>query len=188
MLQPLGIAERPYQLYYHIKSESRAYAEAWLERHGMIPEETIIISPGSPRSKKKWHRQNYSILIDKVLSHTKMKVIILWGPEEYHDACAVLREPRRRCQLAPPMDFNQAAAFLEKCRLLICNDGGINHLSVALNVPSLAIFGNTSVAKWSPQGYFPQHYHLVNPEWKKQSDNRFGITPEAVFQKVLDIL
>ena len=188
MLRPLGISEIPHQLFYHIKPESMAYAKGWLDRRGMIPNETIIISPGSPREKKKWRAENFSMLVDKLRLKAKLQVILLCGPEEVADATAVLEQSRQTCHLAVSADLNQAAAFLKHCRLLICNDGGLNHLSVALGVPSLAVFGNTPPEKWSPQGFFPWHYHLVSPDRKRRTDNHFGITPEEVFQKVLAVL
>lgn len=188
MLFPLGIAEQPCNFFFHIKTESDEYVKNWLKENQLQQKEYILISPGSPRENKKWHAGGYAALSDLILRKTKMKVVLLRGPKEYKDCHAVINKSQSKPLLAPPTTFNQAAALVKNSCMLICNDGGINHLSVALNVPSLAIFGNTSVAKWSPQGYFPQHYHLVNPEWKKQSDNRFGITPEAVFQKVLEIL
>jgi len=188
MLKPLGIHERPHQLFYHVKPASMDYAKAWLERKGLTPDETLLISPGSPRTRKKWDSKNFSILIDHIVSKTRMKVIVLWGPDEYKDANEVVNHCRKPCLLAPSTDYNQAAAFLKHCRLLICNDGGLNHLSVALGVPSLAVFGNTSPEKWSAQGYSPGHYHLCNPKWKRASNNHFGITPKEMFQKVIAIL
>jgi len=188
MLQPLGIDEGPHRLYYHIKPESMAYAKDWLDRRGLTPDDVIIVSPGSPREKKKWRSDNFASLVDKLLTATKMQVVLLCGPKEHADAKAVLERSRQACQLALSSDFNHAAAFLKHCRLLICNDGGLNHLSVALGVPSLAIFGNTPPEKWSPQGCFPYHYHLHSPDRTARSSNHFGITPETAFQKVLAIL
>ena len=188
MLQPLGISERPHRPFYHIKPESITYARNWLDSHQMTADETIIISPGSPREKKKWRPENFSILAEQIRLKTNMQVIILWGPKEHTDARRVLERSHPECHLAPPTDFNQAAAFLKHCRLLICNDGGINHLSVALGVPSLAIFGNTGPEKWSPEGFFPFHYHLFNSDREACLDNHFGITPQEALQKVLSIL
>ena len=188
MLEPLGISERSHRLFYYVKQASLAFAETWMKDHQMHPAETIIISPGSPREKKKWNINNYSELIEKIGRKTKMQVMVLWGPQEYDDAYAVFKRSQGLARFAPPTDFNQAAAFLKKSRLLICNDGGINHLSVALGVPSLAVFGNTSPDMWSAQGYFPKHYHLFNPERKQGSDNNFGITPGEAFRKVASIL
>jgi len=188
MLSPLGIREQTYRLFYHVTPASEAYVVAWLSDQGLAEDEIIIISPGSPRKRKKWHAQNFAALADRIQRQTCLKVLILWGPDEYDDACAVDQKMKQKAHMAPATDFNQAAAFLKTGKLLICNDGGINHLSVALGVPSLAIFGNTPPEKWSPQGTIPHHYHLFNPAWEKMSDNHFGISVEEAFQKVMEIL
>jgi len=188
MLAPLGISEKPHKLFYHIKPESVEYADKWMEAHRMDASRTVIISPGSPRERKKWVLENYAALSDEIVLNMNMQVVILWGPQEYQDACAVMEQSKQTCHLAPPSDYNQAAAFLKRCRLLICNDGGLYHLSVAVDAPALAIFGSTSPKKWSAEGFFPGHYHLFNSEWDKASGNHFGITPEDVYQKVASIL
>lgn len=60
--------------------------------------------------------------------------------------------------------------------------------SLAEIKPFLAIFGNTSLDVWSPEGVFPYHYHLYNPNRKQMSDDTYGITSEEVFHKVQNIL
>ncbi len=188
MLAPLGISERPHRLFYHVSEESVAYALDWMRAQGLSAANTIIFSPGSPRKRKKWRTDNYAALADQIQQETAMRVVILWGPKEYTDAQAVVQKAKRKLILAPPTNFNQGAAFLQQCRLLVCNDGGINHLSVALDIPSLAVFGNTPPEKWSPQGFYKHHYHLYKPTREKKSDNHFGISPQAAFEKVMEIL
>lgn len=46
----------------------------------------------------------------------------------------------------------ELAGLIKQCRLLICNDSGLAHISAALNVPTLAIFGPTLVVKNKPLG------------------------------------
>ena len=188
MLMPLGIDERPHQLFYHVSKESEVYARDWMKAQGLSATNTIMFSPGSPRERKKWHAHNYAALADQIVQETRMRVVILWGPKEYADAQKVVQKAKQNLIPAPATDFNQGAAFLKQCRLLICNDGGVNHLSVALNVPSLAIFGNTPPEKWSPQGFFKHHYHLHNPARDNKSDSHFGISPQEAFEKVMEIL
>jgi ADP-heptose:LPS heptosyltransferase len=89
--------------------------------------------------------------------------------------------------VALPTNFNEAAAVLKKCELLICNDGGLIHLSVAVGTPSLAIFGNTNPLNWSPNN-FVGHYHIFNENFDSSKDNSFGISPEMAFEKVKLIL
>jgi len=188
MLSPLGIKEVPYRFWYHIRPDAKAFVKQWLSKTGLKQNEMICISPGSPKNRKKWDIQNYTKLVEIILGHFPYPVVILWAPGELKDAQTIIAQNKNKIHLAPPTSFNQGAAFLEKSKLLICNDGGLNHLSVAVETPSLAIFGNTSPRVWSPEGVFPHHYHIHNPKWKRMSDNSFGITPEEVFNKVRTIL
>lgn len=188
ILQPLGVTEQPYKLYYYIKPASKQYIESWLSQENLLRKPMICISPGSPVPRKKWNLKNYARLADLIFEQTDFSVVLLWGPNELDDIKIIQEQMVQKPIIAPPTDFNQAAAFLTYCRLLICNDGGLNHLSVATDTPALALFGPTSPTVWSPHGVIPFHYHLYNPTWEKNSNQTFGITPEESFNKVQEIL
>jgi len=188
LLRPLGIKESSYELDYTIHPDATAYIKGWLKDHFLDDKPFVCISPGSPREKKKWDAVCYAQLADLIYEKLNRQVVLLWGPDEKKDVETVVSNMTCRPQLAPPTDFNQAAAMLKACELLVCNDGGLNHLSVATQTPSLAIFGNTSPINWSPGSVFPRHHHLHNPLWPKMSDNLFGITPGQVFEKVRTII
>ena len=188
LLQPLGIREAAYTLDYTIHAASDAYIHRWLQDRSLEGTPFICISPGSPRPKKKWDASCYAELADLIYEKLNRPVVLLWGPNEKRDAETVCRRMKQPALLAPPTDFNQAAAMLKACGLLVCNDGGLNHLSVATHTPSLAIFGHTSPVTWSPGTVFPLHHHLYNPDGQKQSDHQFGITPIQAFEKVNAIL
>ena len=143
--------------------------------------------PGKPPNQKKWGAAHYAALSDLIIETTDRQVVLLWGPKETEDLEKIKAAMRHRPLIAPSTNYNQAAALLKECELLVCNDGGLNHLSVATGTCSLAVFGGTSPKFWSPQGVFPKHYHMVNTNWDGRSDN-FGIPPETVFEKVLEIL
>ena len=51
----------------------------------------------------------------------------------------------KKAILAPPTNFNQGAAMISHCRLLICNDGGLVHLSVATETSTALHFGQSSL-------------------------------------------
>jgi ADP-heptose:LPS heptosyltransferase len=188
MLSPLKIDGATASFHFQIKAEADAAMRAWLKQHQLAPGEFVLMSPGSPRKKKKWESRRYAALADLILTQTRMNVILLRAPNEYADCKEVFDLCSRKPLMGPSTTFHEAAALVSNCRLLICNDGGINHLSVALGIPSLALFGNTTWQIWSPEGFFPKHYHLVNPQWKRMSDNSFGISPHEAFHKTLKIL
>ncbi len=187
LLQPLGIKEEPHQLYYYIKPESFQYIDNWLSEKALIDKKIICISPGSPVPKKKWKHNHYAQVADLILENTDREVVLLWGPREEDDVDAVVRSMKNKPIIALPTDFNQAGALLTRSELLICNDGGINHLAVAVKTPTIAIFGNTNPVKWVNMVSGINHY-FYNENFNSKKDNSFGISPDIVFQKIKELI
>ena len=187
IISPLGIQEDKYSLYYYISPESSSYVESWFKKNNLISD-VICFSPGSPVKKKQWDLNSYAETADRIVRDLKLPVVFLWAPDELEDVKQIMSKMKEDAILAPPTTFNQAAAFLKNVTLLICNDGGLNHLSVATDTPSLAVFGNTDPVSWSPQSTFDNHFHLFNKNFVKLSNSTFGITPDEVIEKVKTIL
>lgn len=185
LLAPLGIEPQTYSLFYHIREESEQMCRDWLREHGLEPGRFLLISPGSSDWRKQWHVPGWVDLTRRMV--TKMPVVLLWAPNELEVARQV-QQAVPETILAPPTTFNQGAAFVKQTRLLICNDGGLNHLSVATGTPAVALFGFTSPRNWSPQGEFPHHRHVHNPGWSWDAGCSFGITANQVDETVVQVL
>jgi ADP-heptose:LPS heptosyltransferase len=187
ILGPLGIAEEPYRLYFTIDQGARAYVDRWLREESLDPKNLVCLSPGSPVVKKRWNLANYARLGDLVQTETPYRVMLLWARAERRDVDAVLSMMKTTPVMAPPTDLGQAAALLERVRLLVCNDGGLNHLAVATETPTLAIFGATDPTVWSAASVFPHHHHLHNPT-SRPGDDTFGISAEEALEEVRQML
>lgn len=186
-LLPLGIKEEPHELYFYIKPESEEYIDNWLKQSGLNEKKIITFSPSSPVPRKKWSLNAYARLGDMILQNLKCKIVILWAPNEKEDAETLFELMDQKPIMAPITDLNEAAAMLKRSALLICNDGGLNHLSVATETPSIAIFGSIKPIRWSPE-MFAGHYHFFNEQHDSLKDDTFGIDPDKVYQKVVEIL
>jgi len=186
-LKPLGIEEEPHKLYFYIRPESEEYINHWLKILGLHGRKLVCISPGSPVRRKKWSLKSYAALGDMIIENTDCEVIILWAPKEKPDAEQLLTLMKHKPVMALSTDLNQAAALLKKSALLICNDGGLNHLSVATETPSIAIFGSIKPTRWSAE-IFKGHYHFFNEKHDSLMGDTFGIEPEDVFNKVMEIV
>jgi len=78
---------------------------------------------------------------------------------------------------------------------LISNDTGPMHFAAALGVPVVALFGPTSVEKWSPLG---EKVRVLRAEGcscaptlhdcQKAVPCMAGISPESVFRSLLEVL
>jgi ADP-heptose:LPS heptosyltransferase len=186
-LAPLGINEVAHKLYLKIKDESVDFINNWLDEHQSTDSKWVCLSPGSPVRSKKWAALNYAKLADKITESSDYRILLIWGPGEKEDVEKVLGLINKEAVIAPKTTFNQAAALLKKCSLLICNDGGINHLSVATETPSIAFFGRHKPTRWSPL-IFNNHFHFYKENVDYKNDRTLGISVDEVFEKVKEVL
>jgi ADP-heptose:LPS heptosyltransferase len=180
LLKDLGIEDDSYELYFNIKQESLDYIDNWLQKNQLKPQEFICCSPGSPISLKQWDLKSYAILLDMIIEKTGYPVVLLWAPKEKRVVEKVIEFMQKKAFMAPATDFNQGGAMLKRSKLLICNDGGINHLSVAVKTPSIAIFAKTNPQRWGAVE-LPGHYALQAENMNLRTTYNFGIMPEQVF-------
>ena len=108
---------------------------------------------------------------------------MLWGPGEKEDVKYVQNKIKSKSIIAPATTFNQAAALLKRIKMYIGNDGGINHLAVATQTPSIAIFGPASNPKKWVAWHKDIHFYLRDRDFIKWNDHTFNITPEMVFKQ-----
>jgi len=188
LLKPLGIEEVEHNIEYHVKEDSFQYIKNWLLETGLEKEKIIAFTPGTPVKRKQWDLDYYAKLGDMIQKKLDFKIVILWGPGEKDDAEYIKSKMATPAIIAAPTTFNQAGAFLNFIKVLICNDGGINHLAVSQEVPSIAVFGkSSSPQKWCAW-HKPIHHFLRDPEHQNPNDNTFNISPEQVYQKLDELI
>ncbi|KAA3617122.1 MAG: lipopolysaccharide heptosyltransferase family protein [Calditrichaeota bacterium] len=188
LLRPLGIEEVEHNIEYHVRNESFEYIKQWLKETDLDKEKIIGFTPGTPVKRKQWDLDYYAKLGDMITEQLNFKIVILWGPGEKEDAEYIQQKMKNQAIIALPTTFNEAGAFLHSIKVLICNDGGINHLAVSQEIPSIAIFGSSSnPEKWCAS-HKPIHLYLRDWNHKKSNDNTFNISPEMVFEKLKNFL
>jgi ADP-heptose:LPS heptosyltransferase len=185
ILEKLGIKYEDFQLYFNISESSVEYINKWLESNNL--KEYITFSPGSPVPRKMWSLGKYAELADLIQDELRIPVVLVWGPKEEEIISSITSKMKTKPLIAPPTDLQQLGALIKKTQLLICNDGGINHLAVATKTNTLAIFGATSVEAWSPASVFKTHYHMKGDPNNNQY-NDFGLKTTDVIEKVKEIL
>lgn len=189
ILAPLGIEEEEYDLFFHVSEEARLNVNNWLSENKISKGEYFCISPSSPVAKKKWEIENFIDLGNKLLEKYKLPLVIVWAPNEKEDAVEVSSSIDGNVHLAPPTSLEEVSELIGNSKLLICNDGGLNHLAVAAKANTLALFGRTDPTDWSPASKFKTHHHLYNSTIENdQKDNTFGISVEDAFEKIIEIV
>jgi len=175
-------------LEYSIDDKSRIYIDDWLSQININRKDFVCFSPGSPKHWKRWKTSLFSGTADLVKREFNLPIVIIWAPNEINEAEDMLRHMKSDAVLAPPTDLNQGAALVEASRMLICNEGGINHISVTTETPSIAIVGATNPVLWCPDKVFSIHRHLHKPGREPESGDSFDINPVEVLELAKELM
>lgn len=116
----------------------------------LLPEgRWVAVSPGAAWESKRWPAARFG-QVAKALRDEGYRIALVGGPMDG----ALLDQVRAEC--APDADLTREslevlAAALGRVRLMIGNDSGLVHVTLAMGRPALALFGPTSVKRWGPR-------------------------------------
>jgi heptosyltransferase III len=112
----------------------------------------VIIHPGSGGKEKCWHLDNF-VSIAETLTREGIEVVFLLGPAEMErfDSQAKAKIGTA-AKLLTNLSLTDVLAVLSNAGGYAGNDSGITHLSAALGVRTIAVFGPTDPAVYGPVG------------------------------------
>lgn len=152
--------------------ESDAAIE-WLKRRGLTSP-VLAIGLGASRPAKRWPPERYARIATDWCKSTGGSAVALVGPGEeallrdFEDAVneeptgsaaarAAENDPvRSRVVPASGLTVRQTAALLYQCAVFVGNDSGPKHLAVAVDIPTVTLFGPEDPFEWHP---YPKDLH-----------------------------
>ena len=138
----------------HLDSKLREEGKEWLIARGWnAPDPLIALHPGAGSESKRWPLARFVDLARLLALQEKKRLLIIEGPAERNLAQQMVRAlPEIALIRAESIPLNLLAAVFLQCHGFVGNDSGIAHLSAALNVPSVVLFGPTQPRHWAPLG------------------------------------
>jgi len=113
-------------------------------------EPVVAIHPGSGSRKKCWPIDRFAEVAVWVRDEVRGRPVWITGPAE--DRPAIETGPAKSGLPVHSIPFPQLVALAQSCALYLGNDCGPTHLAAATGVPTIALFGPTDPAVWSPLG------------------------------------
>jgi lipopolysaccharide heptosyltransferase II len=146
-LEPLGIphAYRPPD--FHLVPDLVGSAARKLEGAGLAGSSYAVLAPGSMWETKRWPPEMYASLADRLRREAGVRIVLV-GSEDERDLCARVASGSDVVSLAGRLSLGETAAVVSGARLFVGNDSGTTHVSMALDVPTVAIFGPTDPAQF----------------------------------------
>jgi lipopolysaccharide heptosyltransferase II len=150
----------------HIPSEDQKWAKEWFRQKALVFVKPLVaVFPGGGASwgksavLKRWPVEKYAKLVDKMIEKYNAHIILM-GNEGERELCQVIAQTSLATVhvVAGELTITQSAALLKQCTLVVCNDGGPLHVSVAAGVPTVSIFGPVDDKVYGP---YPVGKHIV---------------------------
>jgi heptosyltransferase-2 len=151
-----------------LSEERRAAGAALLERAAIPLEEGPLIGifPGAEFGpSKRWPLDRFVELAQRLRREVpRARLVTLAGPKEVWLGVKIHEATGRAIPvLGPDLDLAELASVLTHLDLLITNDSGPMHLTAALGVPCVALFGPTDPDRTRPSG--EGHSVLYTDRW-----------------------
>lgn len=92
---------------------------------------------------RRWGAENYTALIKQLISHHRIKVVLIGTAEDRTegDAIAEATSTKEVVTLAGKTSIREAAGVLSRAKLFIGNDSGPAHLAAAVGTPIVVLSG-----------------------------------------------
>lgn len=191
LLKPLGVNSTDTTMHMPVSDDDREFASCFFEEHGLSGQKVVAFCPATTWANKHWTNQGWSGVADLIGRKYGARSLILGSKAD----CELARKIADAAEFKPIISagmttLKQAGALMEKCVAVVGVDTGLLHMSVALDRPSVGLFGASAwrcflkkdnfiwVAKDFPCSPCRRHPTCDN------TDCMQAITPEDVDQAV----
>ena len=148
LVRAIGIAPHGLALTLPVAPEAQRTIDDWLRRSGLGARPVVACLPSGTWPTKTWPAERFAAAMDGL--HPDADIVWIWGPGEEPLARACRGRMRNPATLAPATSWQELAALIARCALLVSNDSGPKHLAVALGVPTVTVFWPTHPGAWQP--------------------------------------
>jgi lipopolysaccharide heptosyltransferase II len=150
LLKPLNVNIISKKIHYYIGNLEKFFADDFFTENKLDDEKVFGIIPAGGWDSKRCDKEKWVEICTEAVRYLNCKILVLWGPGDESDAEFIKSNLGYNCLLAPKSTLSQMAALISKCKLVIANDSGPMHISAALGVPTLGIFGPTNPEAHGP--------------------------------------
>lgn len=156
LLRLIGLEIKSEQLELYIPDEYTKWAESFLKENNIKDDDMVIgivsgsgASFGKDSHIRRWSKDKFSQLADRLIKEYKAKIIFFASQEEKGLIKEIISLMHNR-PIEASTNLLEMAALMRRCGLVICNDGGPLHIAVALGKKTVSFFGPVDPKVYGP--------------------------------------
>lgn len=142
LLKPLGVNSTDTTMHMPVSEDDRQFADRFFEEQGLAGEKVVGFIPATTWVNKHWTPEGWSGVADLIGERYNARAIILGSKADVALANKICDGAQYKPVIsAGKTTLKQAGALMDKCVAVIGVDTGLLHMSVALDRPSVGLFG-----------------------------------------------
>ena len=117
---------------------------------------SIVVHAGATTRYKRWDRMRWAELVRRLAAQSRKPIVLVGGPSDRMTAAWIAAHAGVPVEnTAGCLSLRETAATLASAALYVGGDSGLAHLAVALDTPTVVLFGPSDNRKWGAHG--PRH-------------------------------
>ena len=137
--------------------ELKDFAERYFKENSIDRSKPVIaIHPGAGKETNVWPPEKFAELASLLSARFGAHILVSEGPDDMKyvsDTVSIMKEKYGVKSLTRHKGLlMRNLALLNLCSLFVTNDTGVMHLASGLEVPIVALFGETKAYEWGPIG------------------------------------
>lgn len=137
------------RLRIHISENDIKFAKDFLESNRVTDKDVLVgIFPGGGKNtrdivfQKRWGIEKYAAIADMISANYSVKVIVFGSADEEMLVSRLLKLSQTEIiNAGGKTNLKQLAALIKKCSLFITNDSAPLHIAIAMDTPTISLFG-----------------------------------------------
>lgn len=149
----------------------------------------VVFLHGTTRFSKYWPLVYWQTLSEKV-SEAGLGILLPWGNDEEKTRAELITKNCSDAQVLARQNLHGLASILAHARAVVAVDTGLGHLSAALDIPAISLYGSTSPKLIGAYGKQQLHLNAEKmPELPtNRADNTDNIEPKEMAKLTPEIV
>lgn len=153
-LRALEIPVVSRKLFLPVNIVHEEFANEFIKSNKLDAKKIIGISKTGGWESKRYKAKDYIELMNMLNDLYDINFVLFWGNQKEREDCELIKSKiiKANAYVIPDSPIRYLGAIINKCDLVIGNDSGPLHIAVAMEVPTLGIYGPTNPKLQGPYG------------------------------------
>lgn len=146
-LRALGMEVENSKLELYPSLQDKAFANEFIKDKNFI----IGLNPGVSCKIKQWSAKNFAKLGDMLIDGYKnVSIVIIQGLNDAEIVSNIVPQMKNNPIIAKGLTIMQLSSLISHFSLLITTDSGVKPIAVAMDIPTITLFGPTNYINYTP--------------------------------------